>query len=280
MQYYAICISLDRPYFSKNLLRDPNVTTSAILSETRIARAHCTSTASAFVKVLKIFREQHTLRQTNVQLVHLVFTTSIIHAYNACLSPSRRPKVAGGYDALDDLQVCCQALRDMSQSWENAARALEVIICIKQAWQSKIVAHQASATKRPPSGEDDLDHPRTRKKSNATSTSGPKPAMKPSLVSTVGCDLNGLEMPAGLDAIGNSKSGQAEEGSIDSNSWQYLNFGEAGLTGLEDFNQETLFPPSSGQDGMMSLMDNFDPLEDLLSLDMTDITFDGSTQQF
>src|SRR5215471_10789149 len=104
MQYYALCIFLDRPYFSRNLLRDPNVTSSSILNETRIARAHCTSTASAFVKVLKILREQHTLRQTNVQLVHLIFTTSIIHAYNACLSPSRRPKVGAGYDALDDLQ--------------------------------------------------------------------------------------------------------------------------------------------------------------------------------
>lgn len=276
MQYYALCISLDRPYFSRNLLRDPDVTTSAVFNETRNARAHCTSSANAFVKVLRMFREQHTLRQTNVQLVHLVFTTSIIHAYNACLSPSRRPKVADGYDALDDLQICCQALRDVSQSWVSAARALEVIICIKQAWQNKIAAHHATTAKRPPSRSDGLDSTRNRKKTAATANINARSARLPSATSTFSLDsaaLPDLAMPVGLDATGASQAAQAEEFSIDSSSWQYLNIPEDGLTGLENIDHEALFRAPGGQDEMMYLMDNFDPLEDLLSLDMTDMPF-------
>jgi hypothetical protein len=101
------------------------------------------SAAHSLVEVLKIYRKQHSLRQTNVQIVHLVFTASIVHVYNACTTYSLETP-----EAMEDLQICCQALGELGQTWRNATRALEVIICLKREWQSKAAAFVAARTKR------------------------------------------------------------------------------------------------------------------------------------
>jgi hypothetical protein len=87
----------------------------------------CSYAASCIARLLQIFDRLYTLRRINVQAVHLIFTASVIHVYNACTStanPTSRDAAA------TDLDICCHALREMGQ-FKNAARALEVTIYLK-----------------------------------------------------------------------------------------------------------------------------------------------------
>jgi hypothetical protein len=128
MQFYAISIFLHRPFFSRKVATASRETDEV----SRQAQRTCVQAAQAMVKLLKIFRKQHTLRQTNVQIVHLVFTASLIHIYNTCTSTGKEAE-----NAMADLQFCCQSLSEIGQAYKNSTRALEVIICIKREWQNK-----------------------------------------------------------------------------------------------------------------------------------------------
>jgi hypothetical protein len=123
MQFHAVSIFLHRPFFSRNV-GDQQVSSQA--------QKTCVEAAQAMVKILRIYRTQHTLRQTNVQIVHLLFTASLIHIYNTCSSFGKAAE-----SAMADLQFCCQALGEIGVAYKNSTRALEVIICIKQEWQMK-----------------------------------------------------------------------------------------------------------------------------------------------
>jgi hypothetical protein len=81
-----------------------------------------------------------------VQIVHLVFTASLIHIYNTCTSTGQE-----SLTALNDLQFCCQALTEIGTAWKNGVRALEVLICIKREWQGKAIWSHSSGgyLKRP-----------------------------------------------------------------------------------------------------------------------------------
>jgi hypothetical protein len=128
MQFHAISIFLHRPFFSRNIELD-----KMGKQVSNQARRVCVSAAKALVSLLRLYRQQHTLRRTNVQIVHLVFTASLIHIYNTCISTG-----AEAQNALGDLQFCCQALTEIGQAYKNSTRALEVLICIKREWQSKM----------------------------------------------------------------------------------------------------------------------------------------------
>jgi hypothetical protein len=128
MQFYAISIFLHRPFFSRSAQRSVGEDQQESAQERQI----CVEAAQAIVRILQAYRKQHSLRQTNVQIVHLVFTASLIHIYTICTST--------GIDAeksMVDLQTCCQALSEIGQTYKNSTRALEVIICIKREWQGK-----------------------------------------------------------------------------------------------------------------------------------------------
>ncbi|PMD54418.1 uncharacterized protein K444DRAFT_598015 [Hyaloscypha bicolor E] len=113
MQFYAAIIFLFRPYFSHHLLR---ATQSLNTMEDRAAvarvKSDCISAAHSMVEVLRCFRKQHSLRHTNIQIVHLIFTASLIHIYNACTCTG-----ADSQTALDDLQFCCQSLGEIGQTY-------------------------------------------------------------------------------------------------------------------------------------------------------------------
>lgn len=140
MQFYAVLIFLLRPYFSRDLLR---MTQSMPSQEDRIAvasvRAECISAAHNMADVLRCYREQYSLKHTNVQIVHLVFTASLVHVYNACTCS---PHESQG--ALDDLRFCCQALGEIGECYGNATRALDVVILVKREWQ-KLAANRTAA---------------------------------------------------------------------------------------------------------------------------------------
>src|SRR6266498_3272856 len=120
MQFHVLSIFLHRPFFSRHLLRRTHLSPSAQTTEAARSRHYCISAAHSVAEVIQIYRKQHSLRQNNVQIVHLIFTAGLVHAYNACTTTGLEASVA-----MEDLQVCCQALGELGQVWRNATRALE-----------------------------------------------------------------------------------------------------------------------------------------------------------
>lgn len=137
MQFYAVLIFLLRPYFSRDLLR---LTQKMPSHDDRVAvasvRAECISAAHNMADVLRCYRKQYSLKYTNVQIVHLIFTASLVHVYNACTCSPQESQ-----EALDDLQFCCQSLGEIGECYGNATRALDVVILVKREWQ-KLAANR------------------------------------------------------------------------------------------------------------------------------------------
>lgn len=119
MQYHCLIILANRPLFS-NILQSQRDTTS-------VGRAACTDAAASITRLLKIYRRLYTFRRVNIHAVHLIFTASLIHVYNACGSPEHRAQTT----AWGDLEVCSQALAEIGQGYSNATRAREVVMNIK-----------------------------------------------------------------------------------------------------------------------------------------------------
>lgn len=140
MQFYAVLIFLLRPYFSRDLLR---LTQAMPSQDDRIAvasvRSECISAAHNMADVLRCYRKQYSLKYTNVQIVHLIFTASLVHVYNACTCSPQESQ-----EALDDLQFCCQSLGEIGECYGNATRALDVVILVKREWQ-KLAANRTVA---------------------------------------------------------------------------------------------------------------------------------------
>lgn len=137
MQFYAVVIFLLRPYFSRDLLR---LTQAMPSQDDRIAvasvRAECISAAHNMADVLRCYRKQYSLKYTNVQIVHLIFTASLVQVYNACTCSPQESQ-----EALDDLKFCCESLGEIGECYGNATRALDVVILVKREWQ-KLAANR------------------------------------------------------------------------------------------------------------------------------------------
>ena len=149
MQYYTVMILVNRPFFSAP--KGAKITPSNVFA----CRSSCTVAAANLVKLVRIYRRLYTLQCINVQSVHLVFTAGLIHVYNACGSSNSTIRDV----AMNDLEICCEALNEMSHQFKNALRAKEVITHIKDELlrhsrskrQKKSVdtSHAEKSTKRP-----------------------------------------------------------------------------------------------------------------------------------
>ena len=224
MQFYAISIFLHRPFFSR--VTGPG--NSDIQEVSRQAQRSCVEAAQKMVQLLRIFRKQHTLRQTNVQIVHLIFTASLIHIYNTCTSTGKEAE-----RAMSDLQFCCQSLTEIGQAYKNSTRALEVIICIKREWQNKA---KTARLKRPNSafgvGTDTNMHSKRRM-----------------------TDSNQYERPV-LEGnqVSHAKAGEVPE----QDSWHFTNeenhFLETGSFDAPDYSMMGSFPDTSFAYGYLNTM--------------------------
>ena len=122
MQYHTIMIILARPFFSL----PHNIPSPGTASLTDMRR-DCVEAAASIAKLLKIYRRLFTLRRTNVQCLHLVFTATLVLVCSACgaTDPYERDT------SWQSLDICSQALGELGQSFKSATRALEVITLIK-----------------------------------------------------------------------------------------------------------------------------------------------------
>lgn len=140
MQYYELVILTNRP-----LLLDALSGSNDIQKQRQqLAHTLCVDAAGSITNLVQIYRRHYKSRQTNLQVVHIVFTAALILVYVSC-SPTR----AAADKALLHLQVCTQALGELSQSFRSASRALEVVMVFKSRWHAQARAQSRSKRQRP-----------------------------------------------------------------------------------------------------------------------------------
>ena len=69
-------------------------------------------------------------------MVHTTFTAALVLVY-AIVS---RIRVEGDDNLHTPLDICCGALADLGQAFNNASRALEVLLAVKRSWQARMVS--------------------------------------------------------------------------------------------------------------------------------------------
>ncbi|KAF2649614.1 hypothetical protein K491DRAFT_610426 [Lophiostoma macrostomum CBS 122681] len=154
MQYHTVMILANRPFFSADISRLPDVA----FSDPMVGRPACTESAKAISKLLQIYRRLYSFRRINIQAVHLIFTASLIHVLNAC--QAAEPSLKNS--AWKDLEVCCQALSEMGKGYKNASRALEVVSGIKSELLKTTRENAKRASMAFPETEDVLGSKRRR----------------------------------------------------------------------------------------------------------------------
>ena len=122
MQFHAVRIIVDQPFAFQCVGRD-GLTSQEIQS----SRECCHDAAWSITKLVQATRRHFSLRRVNIQAVHSIFTTMLVHVHSAFLSPDYQVRDT----ARRQLEICSQALGEIGQAYKNALRALEVITSIK-----------------------------------------------------------------------------------------------------------------------------------------------------
>ena len=139
MQFHATLVALYRPYLSSHFVRKGRALASpqdqATIAD---AAAGCVSAAHQVADTLRCYQRQHSLRRSNVQIVHIIFTACLVFIHDVCTQNS-----FGARSSRNDLQFCCHALGEIGHAYGNATRALEVVILVKSEWQRLASADKA-----------------------------------------------------------------------------------------------------------------------------------------
>ncbi|KAI1212069.1 fungal-specific transcription factor domain-containing protein [Annulohypoxylon truncatum] len=139
MQYALFIITLHRPWVAKNYIQP----TPLFGSGPRHAREMCLRSAVDIANLIRAFDRQYSLQRANMLLVHIAFTAALILLY-ATVSEK-------DFDCQRELStqldMCCQALAELGNSFENAARTLDILLSVKRMWQASLVS--GMQTKRP-----------------------------------------------------------------------------------------------------------------------------------
>ncbi|KAF2105284.1 fungal-specific transcription factor domain-containing protein [Lophiotrema nucula] len=158
MQCHCVMILVNRPFFSASIATQPDVA----FADPMVGRPACTESARTVSKLLQIYRRLFGLRRIKIQAVHLVFTASLIHVLNAC--QATEPSLKNS--AWQDLEVCSQALMEMSKGYRSATRALEVVNGLKD----ELVKAARENTKRSAAGMMNDSSASKRRRSSAWSS--------------------------------------------------------------------------------------------------------------
>lgn len=88
--------------------------------------------AQRITQIIRMYDRLWTLRRINIQFIHPMFTAAMVHLYVACTASSHNQEVFTA--AISDLEICCNALRDVGQYMELAVWQLRSIDHIRQVW--------------------------------------------------------------------------------------------------------------------------------------------------
>lgn len=101
------------------------------------SRRKYVESARAITRIIVIYKRLWSLRRINIQGIHPMFTASMVHLYIACTSENRDVHAA----AVSDLEICCDALKDVSGSYQLSAWQLRSIDRVRQVWYDMLENH-------------------------------------------------------------------------------------------------------------------------------------------
>ncbi|KAH7317439.1 hypothetical protein BKA65DRAFT_515922 [Rhexocercosporidium sp. MPI-PUGE-AT-0058] len=136
MQYHQFMIFIHRPFISK-YRSQPYPPVGPGYNH---ARTTCIESAVAISKLLTKYKSAYTLRFINIQAVSIVFSAALILVF-ATVSEIRGD---ANVDLNIHLSTCCKGLAELGKTFQNATRALEVLLSIKRAWQAKLLVYVGS----------------------------------------------------------------------------------------------------------------------------------------
>ncbi|RJE25240.1 fungal specific transcription factor [Aspergillus sclerotialis] len=93
--------------------------------------------AREITRIAQIYDKLWSLRRINIQGIHHMFTASMVHLYIACTSGSRETHAR----AVEDLEICCTAIRGVSKSYWLAVWQLRSIDRVRQVWYEMLESH-------------------------------------------------------------------------------------------------------------------------------------------
>lgn len=161
MQFYATFITLYRPYLSSHFVRSGQSLASSRDQDVLLdATPGCVAAAHEIAQILRCYQRQHSLRRSNIQIVHIIFTACLVFIHDVCTRDYEEARASQS-----DLQFCCHALGEIGHAYGNATRALEVVILVRSEWQ-----RMASAARPPYTG---LKRRSTGMVASATDDQGP-----------------------------------------------------------------------------------------------------------
>jgi hypothetical protein len=136
MQYHQFMIFLHRPFISRYRSQPyPPVGRGH-----NHARTTCIESAVAISKLLTKYKSAYTLRLINVQAVSIVFSAALILVFATVSEIKGDTDV----DLNTHLSTCCKGLAELGKTFQNATRALEILLSIKRAWQAKLLVNSGS----------------------------------------------------------------------------------------------------------------------------------------
>lgn len=86
--------------------------------------------AKAITRIVGIYKHLWSLRRINIQGIHPMFTAAMVHLYIACTSKGHEEFNA----AISDLDICCEAMKDVSKAFDLAAWQLRSLHRVCQIW--------------------------------------------------------------------------------------------------------------------------------------------------
>ncbi|OLN86848.1 Nitrogen assimilation transcription factor nirA 2 [Colletotrichum chlorophyti] len=136
LQYHAHLILLHRPLACRRRSRSlvgvsaSNDGNSLVNDEyTNQHMATCRHSATEIAKLLRVYKQQYTLRRIPIAAVHLCFPAAIVHLIDA------RPSNPNRQQAIRYLQICIDSLRDLKAAWcAWSDRTLRAVRLLAREW--------------------------------------------------------------------------------------------------------------------------------------------------
>jgi len=123
----------------------PFMTTPGVAQSPDSRRKYIES-ARVITRIIVMYKRLWSLRRINIQLIHPMFTASMVHLYIACTSENRDMHAA----AVSDLEICCDALKDVSELYRPSAWQLRSIDRVRQVWHDLLENHNHDQDVRRP----------------------------------------------------------------------------------------------------------------------------------
>ena len=146
MVYAYLVIVLHRQFVAKHYIQP-----SPLVGQGHVhARAMCIKAALQIAELLRWYEKQHTLSRANILVVQIVFSAALVLVYaTVCQSDP-----VSHQELFTNLEVCSQALATLGDTFENASRALEVLLRVKRIWQARLLSAPTGSKRSRPSYPD------------------------------------------------------------------------------------------------------------------------------